>query len=45
LKNANKKSGYSYINEDREFAGEVVEGFGFEEEEEEDVDEIGRAHV
>ena len=38
LKNANKKLGYSYINEDREFAGDVLEGFGYEEEEEEDVD-------
>jgi RNA polymerase primary sigma factor len=40
--NAGKKSGYSYISEDQDFVGGEVEGFGFEEEEEEDADHSDR---
>lgn len=38
INKAGKKSQYSYLNEDREFVGEEVENYGFEEEEEEDAD-------
>ncbi|MEQ1824562.1 MAG: sigma-70 family RNA polymerase sigma factor [Pirellula sp.] len=38
MKKAGKKSQYSYVNEDKEFAEGDVEAFGFEEEEEEDAD-------
>jgi RNA polymerase primary sigma factor len=38
MKKAGKKSSNSYLSDDREFLGEEVEVFGFEEEEEEDAD-------
>lgn len=38
-KSSNRKSGSSYISEDRDISGADLEGLGFEEEEEEDADD------
>lgn len=42
-KPSRRKAGYSYTSEDREYVGDVDGGFGYEEEEEEEADEIHAA--